>query len=388
MSLSETVMNNPETSIEMLVRMVENNETSTAAAPPIAPAPPSEQRLRSVIELAPVSLIVVRPDGEVLAANQAAVALFGTAQLTDVRGGPLTRFVATEQQDAVGQFVSRVCHGEAASFDYELIGPDGSRRSVRTRAVPFQREGIPPAVFLGATWELSDHGPVTTGAETMSAERCDIAERALTDAMRANEELSRQREALEASVDAIRIELATAAAEEAERRGVLSEQLSMAQRAGRAAIENMQREHQAGLAARNAEVQRLEQTVHDLHSQYGRLHAEAVAQRDDVIGKVHDLEVRIEELLAQRTSDRQQLEVEARRLQALGEQRRASRLQMGVVVHELRRMSETIANLLRSQGEADVIPPRETAAFAFSSAPLPITQTSTSGLDTDDLWQF
>ena len=381
MSVSETIMSTPTTSMEMLVRMIENVEQSTAPAPPVAPAP-SEQRLRSVIEFAPVSLIVVRPDGEVLAANQAAIALFGTAQLTEVRGRPFTRFVATEQQDAVGQFVSRVCHGEAASFDYELIGLDGSRRSVRTRAVPFKREGI-PAVFLGATWELSDHGSVTTAADAISAEQRDVAERALTDAIRANEELSRQREELAASVNAIRIELA----EEAERGEVLSEQLLTAQNARRAAIEDMEREHRAELAVRNAEVQRLEQTVRDLHCEYEQLHTEEVAQRDDLVAKVHDLEARIEEALAQRTADNQRFEADTRRYAALGEQQRASRLQMGVVVHDLRRASETIENLLTSQGD-DVMPARETVAIDSSSAPLPSSQTSTCGSGTDDLWQF
>ena len=164
----------------------------------------TERRLRAVIESAPVSLIVVSVDAKVLAANQAALTLLGAASLDDVRGHELTNFVSPRDRDAVAYFVRRVCYGQAGSLEYELAGPGDVHRTVATRAVPAWREGTGPAVFLGATWEVTQGATRSPAApQEILQELAEIrrVHRALRDEHdRVIATLRAEREALEAQL--------------------------------------------------------------------------------------------------------------------------------------------------------------------------------------------
>jgi cell division protein FtsB len=164
---------------------------------------PTERRLRAVIESAPVSLIVVSVDTKVLAANQAALSLLGAASLDDVRGHELTSFVSPRDREAVAYFVRRVCYGQSGSLEYELLGPGDVRRAVATRAVPAWREGSAPAVFLGATWEVTAATRSTPAPQEILQELAEIrrAHGALRDEHeRLMATLRAERDALEAQI--------------------------------------------------------------------------------------------------------------------------------------------------------------------------------------------
>ena len=124
-----------------------------APAPVTAPVR-TDERLRAIIETAPVGLILASPDGDVLAANQAALALLGAERFSDVRDRPLRAFVVSEHHEALTELLGRVCHGETGAVEYDLAQPGDMRRTVEMRGVPLRRETIGPAVVLGAIWDI------------------------------------------------------------------------------------------------------------------------------------------------------------------------------------------------------------------------------------------
>src|SRR5262245_56952100 len=92
--------------------------------PAVTPAPTapsaSERRLKLVIESAPVSLLITDAENKVLAANRAALQLFGVDRLDDVIGKTLDRLIAPADRERFVAFVGSVCRGEAGSLQYEL----------------------------------------------------------------------------------------------------------------------------------------------------------------------------------------------------------------------------------------------------------------------------
>jgi PAS domain S-box-containing protein len=127
----------------------------TQAAPVGSVTPSgSERRLRVVFETVPVSLCILSPESKVLAANRAALALFGIDGLRNVIGTSLDRLVVAEDRERFDQFITSVCAGEAGVLQYELAAADGTIRSLETHAVRLRPDPNAAPAFLGATWDV------------------------------------------------------------------------------------------------------------------------------------------------------------------------------------------------------------------------------------------
>jgi PAS domain S-box-containing protein len=154
----------------------------------------TEKRLRLIIDSSPVSLVVVGPEGTVLAANRCALDAFAAQRLDQVVGHPFDRLVAPEHRANAVDFVAAVCKGTSGSLEYDLVDENGTRRTMETRAVPLRREGTEPAVFLGATWEMTEgkrQGALIT--DHFAGER-EALQQAVQDARQAAEATARSRE--------------------------------------------------------------------------------------------------------------------------------------------------------------------------------------------------
>jgi PAS domain S-box-containing protein len=246
-----------------------NHPPSPAPAPPAAPpsapavqAPSAgEQRLRAVIEAAPVGLIVINGAREVMAANRAALTVLGTAQLNGVRGHAITEFIAAEHHEAVSMFITQVGESDAdsapSSLQVELAAPDGARRWVETRAVSLRRDGA--VAILCVLNEIGEP-------------RQDVDTATNAEAQRAYAELSQQHEQLNADI-----------AREREQH----EQAIVEMRGQTALIENMQRQV-AELDELRGQVAQLD----ELRAQVAQLDElrEQVAQLGEVRGQLAQLE--------------------------------------------------------------------------------------------------
>lgn len=78
----------------------------------------------------------VAVDGELLAANQAALALLGAQDLADVVGHSLTQRLAPNHGTEWSNFADRVWHGAPGSFECDVTTVSGDSKNVLFQAVP------------------------------------------------------------------------------------------------------------------------------------------------------------------------------------------------------------------------------------------------------------
>ena len=116
--------------------------TSAVCLRPISNAPTSvaavadAEHLRHVIEKQPCCLLRVSLDGAVLAANDAALTLWGAQDTGQVLGRSLTGWIVAEHRDRWTEFAALIGRNTSGSFDCDVTNVRGERRSMLFRAVP------------------------------------------------------------------------------------------------------------------------------------------------------------------------------------------------------------------------------------------------------------
>ena len=120
---------------------------------PASPAAPTvdAEHLRRIVEKQPACLMRVGTDGLILAANDAALGLFGAQQPADVLGGLLTTWIMPAHHGAWREFSRTVSAGISQSVECDLTDLSGTERSVVFHGVPLvdHADGI-PSLILGA----------------------------------------------------------------------------------------------------------------------------------------------------------------------------------------------------------------------------------------------
>jgi PAS domain S-box-containing protein len=115
----------------------------------------SEERFRAIVETTPECVKLVAADGTLLLMNEAGLAMIGAAAEDDVTGRSVYDLIAPEDRDGFRAFNQRVCAGEKASLEFDLIGLTGSRRRMETHAVPLRRSDG-SVVQLGITRDITE----------------------------------------------------------------------------------------------------------------------------------------------------------------------------------------------------------------------------------------
>ncbi len=95
----------------------------------------SEERFRAMVESTPECVKVVAADGTLLQMNPAGLAMLG-ATAEQAVGRCVYDLVVPHQRDAYRKFNQQVCGGKGGALDFEMVGPNGVRRHMETRAVP------------------------------------------------------------------------------------------------------------------------------------------------------------------------------------------------------------------------------------------------------------
>ncbi len=281
-----------------------------------APAAPtaSERRLKWVIECAPVGLIITDAAGDVLAANKAALALFGPERLDDVLKKPLDRLVAQEDRPRLVAFIGEVCQGRSGTLEYGVLQADGKRRAMETRAVPLQREANAPTVFLSATWDVTDRKrsestahQLQTKHDLVVAER-DALKELVEEAQAAHRKLSQEREAEQQTLDAaIRdagIKSKTALAEAEQRHQNEAGQWAAERDALLAQLKDACDQHQNGAREWATERDALLAKVHEAGHHHEQHLGQWSSERDALLSKLKEASDRHDHHLGQWSSER------------------------------------------------------------------------------------
>jgi len=219
----------------------------------------SSERLRTVVESAPVCLARVTRDGTILAMNAAAMKMVDADTSDDVLGKSLLAFVDSGGADDVRRFLDAVSAGQAGSLEFQTTAIAGTARVVDTRAVPLSpdTEGRASALLV-----LRDATERKRLEESMLAHAA-ASTVAAPDAAKLHAE---ERDALRQQLDA--------ALEECRRIESEREALKRETEETRARAAMVEHVRAACTAA--------EQQLHDIRADYERVAAERNALRDDL----------------------------------------------------------------------------------------------------------
>ena len=96
----------------------------------------SEQRLRAIFTAAPECIKIVGPDGTLLQMNHAGLCMVEAPEAHAVVGACVFDLVAEEDRDEWRERHARVVAGERLTWEFDIVGLEGTRRRMETHAVP------------------------------------------------------------------------------------------------------------------------------------------------------------------------------------------------------------------------------------------------------------
>ena len=118
--------------------------------------------LHSIIEAEPECVKLVSRTGELLDMNRAGLAMIGAPSRDHAVGQSAYQLIAPEDRERFVEFNDRVCKGENGELSFDIIGMDGTRRSMETVAVPLQRSPDGEILHLAITRDVSQRRALET----------------------------------------------------------------------------------------------------------------------------------------------------------------------------------------------------------------------------------
>ena len=116
----------------------------------------SETRLREIIDHQPECVKLLDAQCRVLEMNFAGLRMVEAESLDQIRGQTVSGIIAPEYRDAFCDLVRRVCGGERATLEFEIIGLKGTRRRLETHSGPFRDEVRGETLLLGVTRDITE----------------------------------------------------------------------------------------------------------------------------------------------------------------------------------------------------------------------------------------
>lgn len=111
--------------------------------------------LGALVETTPECIKTVAADGTLVQMNSAGLEMVAADEASDVVGDSVYDLIAPEHRERFREFNERVCAGEQASLEYDIVGLDGTRRHMETHAAPLRRpDGT--AAQVAVTRDITD----------------------------------------------------------------------------------------------------------------------------------------------------------------------------------------------------------------------------------------
>ena len=115
----------------------------------------SEERFRAIVETTPECVKLVAADGTLLHMNSAGLSMIGSDCAEAAIGKNIYDVIAPEYRERFRELNERVCRGERASLEFDIIGLQGVRRHMETHAAPL-REPSGAVVQLAVTRDVTE----------------------------------------------------------------------------------------------------------------------------------------------------------------------------------------------------------------------------------------
>jgi PAS domain S-box-containing protein len=98
----------------------------------------SEKRFRAIVETTPECVKLVAADGTLLHMNSVGLSMVEADSSEAVIGKCVYDLIAPEHRERYREFNERICGGERASSEFDIVGLKGERRHMETHAAPLQ----------------------------------------------------------------------------------------------------------------------------------------------------------------------------------------------------------------------------------------------------------
>ncbi len=96
----------------------------------------SEQRFREIVETTPDCVKLVAQDGTLIHMNTPGLAMIGAPSAESAIGTNVFNLIAPEDRERFRAFHERVCAGEKASLEFDIVQLEGKRRHMESHAAP------------------------------------------------------------------------------------------------------------------------------------------------------------------------------------------------------------------------------------------------------------
>jgi two-component system, cell cycle sensor histidine kinase and response regulator CckA len=111
--------------------------------------------LHSIIDAEPECVKMVSASGDLIDMNRAGLKMVGAQEPEEVMGHSVYDLIAPEDRERFIDFNERVCRGEGGELSFDIVGLDGSRRSMETTAVPLPMTPGGELLHLAITRDVS-----------------------------------------------------------------------------------------------------------------------------------------------------------------------------------------------------------------------------------------
>ncbi len=142
-----------------------NQEIEARIAERTAELQRSEKYLRAIFETEPECVKLIDREGNVLDMNPAGLAMIGARDLDDALGRCVFDFIEPGFREAFQALNDAVFRGESVTGSYEVVGIDGSRRSMETHACPLRDDKGEIVAQLAITRDVTERRRAETELE-------------------------------------------------------------------------------------------------------------------------------------------------------------------------------------------------------------------------------
>lgn len=116
----------------------------------------ANEQFRAIVETTPECVKIVARDGTLLHMNSVGLSMIGAPDPSAAIGRNVYDLVAPEDRQRFREFNEAICRGEKGSLDFDMVGLQGERFHMETRAAPL-RHSDGTTVQLGVTRVVTDH---------------------------------------------------------------------------------------------------------------------------------------------------------------------------------------------------------------------------------------
>jgi PAS domain S-box-containing protein len=114
----------------------------------------ANEQCRTIVETTPECVKIVAPDGTLLFMNAPGLAMIGASSPEAVIGRNVYDIIAPEDRNRFRAFNERICRGEKAFLQFDIVGLTGARRHMVTHGAPL-RHADGSTVHLAITHDVT-----------------------------------------------------------------------------------------------------------------------------------------------------------------------------------------------------------------------------------------